>query len=193
MIGPKSQARADGNGDHVNRTIIWLLTGSAWGVCLWWALLLQSLPATTFGDHGVCGPWGCGPPVPVLLACHVFWFVLLGPPAVLAAGQLPGRWVRRLATVMVALATAGLVAVGGWEAATWFREASEWQRQYAIHRYFFEVITLVDLPILEVLIIGGCLWLAEQRRAGRPVPLATVIADEPPPAGEEFDAHSTAN
>src|SRR6202034_2817596 len=67
------------------RTTIWLLASCAWGVCLKWALLLQYLPASTFGQHTVCGPWGCGPPLPVLLACHTFWMVLLAPPAVVAA------------------------------------------------------------------------------------------------------------
>jgi hypothetical protein len=162
----------------VYRAIIWLLTMSAWAVCLRWALLLEKLPAATFGEHSVCGPWGCGPPIPVLLACHTFWLVLLGPPAFLAAAQLPSKWVRRLGGLMVAFAAVGLIAVGGWEAATWFREASEWERPYVVHRYFFELVTLVDVPILEALFLGGGLLLVEQWRLGRPVnPEARLFDD----------------
>jgi hypothetical protein len=113
-----------GTGIDVHRTFIWLLASGAWGAGLSGALHLQGLPTSAFGAHGVCGPWGCGPPVPVLLACHGFWMVLLGPPAVVAACRLPGRWVRLLGMLLILLGAAGLLGVGLWEAATWFREAN---------------------------------------------------------------------
>jgi hypothetical protein len=156
----------------VHRTFIWLLASGAWGGGLLGTLHLQGLPTSVFGAHGVCGPWGCGPPVPVLLACHGFWMVLLGPPAVVAAFRLPGRWVRLLGMLLILLGAAGLLGVGLWEAATWFREASGWQRQYVVQRYCFAVVTLVDFPILEVLIVGsGLSWAdpARLRKSARPV------------------------
>jgi hypothetical protein len=159
------------------RTITWLLASCAWGICLWWSLLLQQLPASAFGEHSVCGPWGCGPPLPVLLACHAFWMVLLSPPAVVAAIRLPSPRVRLMGTLLVVLGLSGLVAVGGWEAATWLREANEWQRGYFAQRYLFSVVTFVDFPILEVLLIGAGLWLAESRRSPRP---AATSANESP-------------
>lgn len=161
------------------RIITWALSIAAWGVCLRWALLLQYLPNSAFGAHGVCGPWGCGPPVPVLLACHAFWLVLLGPPAVLAAYQMPVRVVRRLGHLLVALAVLGLVALAGWEAATWYPQASAWERHYLVQRYIFALITLVDIPILEVLVLGSGLRLAEAVRSRRESSLPTGIADEP--------------
>src|SRR5271170_2895543 len=99
---------------------------SAWAVCLRWALLLEKLPAATFGEHGVCGPWGCGPPVPVLLACHGFWLFLLGPPAVLAASYLPSKLVWRLGIGFVSAGLCGLAALVAWEAATWLAQANAW-------------------------------------------------------------------
>jgi hypothetical protein len=158
------------------RTTIWLLASCAWGVCLKWALLLQYLPASTFGQHTVCGTWGCGPPLPVLLACHTFWMVLLAPPAVVAAMRFPNRGVRLLGTILIALGATGLISVAGWEAATWLREANEWQRPYFVQRYLFSVVTLVDLPVLEVLLVGAGLWLAESRRSPRPTIGAATAA-----------------
>jgi hypothetical protein len=115
----------------MHRSMIWLLASCAWGVCLWWALLLQKLPTSAFGEHTVCGAWGCGPPLPVLLACHVFWMVLLTPPAFVTALRLPAHRVRFFGTLLVVLGLSGLAAVGVWEAATWLREASEWQRRFS--------------------------------------------------------------
>lgn len=172
----------------MHRTITWLLASCAWSICLWWSLLLQQLPASAFGEHSVCGPWGCGPPLPVLLACHAFWMVLLSPPAVVAALRLPGTRVRLLGTLLVVLGVAGLVAVGGWEAATWLREANEWQRRYFLQRYLFSVVTFVDFPILQVLLIGAGLWLAESRRSPRSTMPATTSGDGSPASSAEINA-----
>ncbi len=161
----------------MHRTIIWFLASCGWGICLWWSLLLQRLPSSAFGEHTVCGPWGCGPPLPVLLACHVFWIVLLTPPAFVTALHLPPHRVRLLGTLLVVLGLSGLVSVGIWEAATWLREASEWQRPYFVQRYLFSIVTFVEFPILEILIVGGGLWLAEGRRL-RPVTPSWKSDDE---------------
>jgi hypothetical protein len=162
----------------MHRTITWLLAGCAWGVCLWGSLLLQSLPARTFGEHGICGPWGCAAPVPVLLACHAFWLALLMPPAAVAAFRLPIHRVRLLGTIFVVLGASGLVAVGVWEAATWLPIVTEWERPYFVQRYLFSVVNLVDFPTLEVLLVGACLWLAESRRsAWRATPASTSFDD----------------
>jgi hypothetical protein len=157
----------------MHRSMIWLLASCAWGVCLWWTLLLQKLPTSAFGEHTVCGAWGCGPPLPVLLACHVFWMVLLTPPAFVTALRLPAHRVRFFGTLLVVLGLSGLVAVGVWEAATWLREASEWQRRFFVQRYLFSIVTLTDFPILEILIVGAGLWLAEGRRSRSAIPTSS--------------------
>lgn len=176
MIQRGRRRRCD-KGPKLHRTIIWFLASCGWGICLWWSLLLQRLPSSAFGEHTVCGPWGCGPPLPVLLACHVFWIVLLTPPAFVTALHLPPHRVRLLGTLLVVLGLSGLVSVGIWEAATWLREASEWQRPYFVQRYLFSIVTFVEFPILEILIVGGGLWLAEGRRL-RPVTPSWKSDDE---------------
>jgi hypothetical protein len=167
------------------RILTWLLAGSAWAICLWWSLLLQRLPSSAFGEHTVCGPWGCGAPLPVLLACHTFWMVLLSPPAVIAALRMPPQRVRFMGTLLVFLGVSSLISVGVWEAATWLRDASEWQRRYFVQRYVFSVVTFVDFPILEILIIGAGMWLAESRRRPQPATPAATPHDESP--GPRFE------
>ena len=52
------------------------------GMTLWSGLLFGSLSVANLpGDwgHGICGPWGCGPPMQALVACHFAWLVVLAP------------------------------------------------------------------------------------------------------------------
>jgi hypothetical protein len=172
----------------LHRTIIWFLASCAWGICLWWSLLLQKLPSSAFGEHTVCGPWGCGPPLPVLLACHAFWMVLLTPPAFVTALRLPPHRVRLLGTLLVVLGLSGLVSVGIWEAATWLREANEWQRPYVVQRYLFSIVTLVEFTILEILIVGGGLWLAEGRRLRSVAPTWKSNDETPAPPTQDTES-----
>ena len=88
-----------------------LLKAGAWAAALFGVLSLQYLPDRFFGEHSVCGPWGCGAPLPALLACHGFWLVLFAPATVYAARQLKPQTVWRLGAGLVSLAGLGLVAV----------------------------------------------------------------------------------
>lgn len=147
----------------MKRSIFWYIAILIWTAGLYGVLQLQRLPAALLGGHGICGPWGCGPPASVLLACHGFWLVLLSPPAILAALLLRMKRVRHLGIGLLSLGLCGLVAVAAWEAATWFPLASSWQRQFVIPRLLFALVTIVDAPILQSLVIGTGLWMVARR------------------------------
>ena len=161
----------------MKRLITWCIASMIWLAGLEGALLFQRLPAGSFGTHGVCGPWGCGPPVPVLLACHGFWLVLIGPPAVLAAQHLTKKWIWRLGIGLASTGVFGLIAVAAWEAATWLPEASAWQRQYVGQRFLFALVTLVDAPIVQSLLIGTGLCLASRIGTVRSLGRSSLVED----------------
>lgn len=159
-----------------------MLWGS--GSVLWFAglegvLQLQNLPPAAFSGHDVCGPWGCGPPLPVLMACHGFWLTLIGPAAILAVLYLPGKWVWRLGIAMNAAGLCGVAGLAVWEAAVWLPQASALQRQYLGHRYLFALVTLVDVPIIQVLVIGSGLCLASSLRTAAPQQRPPAVVDRP--------------
>ena len=54
----------------------------------------------------------------------------------------------------------GLVGVAAWEAATWLPQVSDWQRHYIGQRYLFALVTLVDAPIVQSLVVGAGLCLS---------------------------------
>ena len=125
----------------MKRYVIWGLEGLLWFASLDGVLQLQRLPDAAFGQHSVCGPWGCGAPLPALLACHGFWAVLIAPAAVLAGMYLPAVWVRRLGFGLAAAGVCGLIAVVGWEAATWLPEVLPSQRHFFVQRCRFQLPT----------------------------------------------------
>jgi hypothetical protein len=148
----------------MGRLVTWGPAAYIWLAALYGALQLQRLPVGSFGGHDVCGPWGCGPPTAVLLACHVFWVALICPPAVFAASRLPAKFVWHLGIGLVAVGLFGLVGVAVWEATTWLPQASAWQRHYIGQRYLFALVTLVEAPIAQSLLIGAGLCLSSCTR-----------------------------
>ena len=122
----------------------WPLGVASWGIALFATLQLQFLPSSVLGSCSVCGPWGCGPPLSVLLACHAFWMVLIAPPSLIAARRLRPQTACALGLALASAAILGLIVVGVWEDATWWPQASEWGRRYVVHRYLFAVVTLTD-------------------------------------------------
>jgi hypothetical protein len=147
-----------------------LLKTGAWTAALFGVLSLQYLPDRFFGEHTVCGPWGCGAPLPALLACHGFWLVLVAPATVYAARRLAPISVWRLGAGLVALAGIGFVAIAVWQAATWWQSVDPSLHRYAVQRYLFVLATLTDVPILETLVAGVTLWWAGILRSDSVVP-----------------------
>uniref|UniRef100_A0A7C2JYS1 Uncharacterized protein n=1 Tax=Schlesneria paludicola TaxID=360056 RepID=A0A7C2JYS1_9PLAN len=133
-----------------------------WGAALYGSLQLQFLPIAE--EHGICGAWGCGPPVSALLACHLGWLVSLAGPAWLAGRVLPTSWLIALARTGLILSVGGLIGVALHEALVWWPQANNWSRPYWLHRYFFELATLVDAPILQVLLISATTLICTPRR-----------------------------
>jgi hypothetical protein len=153
-------------GKPIKRSIVRGLAILLWAAGLEGVLQLRQLPDTCFGEHSVCGPWGCGPPLSALLACHGFWLVLMAPVAATAVLYLPVKWVWRLGIVLAGAGFLGLAAVAAWEAATWLPQASDWQRHYIGQRYLFSVATLVDVPIVQSLMLGTILCLVSRFGGG---------------------------
>lgn len=133
-----------------------------WGAALFGTLQLQFLPISQ--EHGICGAWGCGPPVSALLACHLGWLVSLAGPAWLAGRILSTSWLIVLARAGLILGVGGLMGVALHEALVWWPQATDWSRPYWPQRYFFELATLVDAPILQVLLISATTLACTPRR-----------------------------
>jgi hypothetical protein len=132
-----------------------------WGAGLYASLQLQHLPWP--GEHGVCGPWGCGPPTEALLACHAGWMAFLAGPTWLATQSTSPKVARFLGITGVTLALGGLCGIALHEALVWWPQAGAWSRPYWFQRYLFSVATLVDAPILQVLLCSG--WLLRSARS----------------------------
>ncbi len=131
---------------------------NAIGLLLAWFLTFRaSLSIANWrGDwgHGICGPWGCGPPLQALVGCHTAWLVFLLPLALIATNSLAPKLRNLIGLVAVVFAVSGLLGVVGYEYSTSQRASVEWRQNYFWQRVGFSVITLVDLPLLELLLAG---------------------------------------
>jgi len=134
-----------------------------WGIALYAALQVGRLELHS--EHGICGPWGCGPPPEALAACHLFWLVLLFPPALVIAARLAPRRVHKLGWALAGAAALGIAAVVVHEAITWLPDASDWQRRYFVQRCLFSLATLVEVPLPELLLVGIALAALSRGRA----------------------------
>lgn len=138
------------------------------GIAAWSGLLIGSLSIVNLpGDwgHGICGPWGCGPPTQALIACHLAWLVGLALPAVFILRASRGMRLR-VGLFLTFLSLAVLMSVVVYQRLSWWPVASEWQRPYFWQRCAFSIATAVDMPIAQTLVVGLVIVLSlKDRRA----------------------------
>lgn len=139
---------------------------SVWGLSLFGVLQIQYL--TLDANHSVCGPWGCGPPLPPLLAYHGFWLVLLSLPTLLLCRSLEIWQLRKTGWLLLAIGLSGFVIVGVWEIIPsfphWLLRVGDLEPRYYIHRYLLSLATLVDIPIAQITLAGFCCLLVTRTR-----------------------------
>jgi len=155
-----------------------IMLTAAWGAALFGVLQLYRLPDTT--GHSVCGPWGCGPPVQALLACHGFWLVLFSLPTGLLCRRLDAPVLRKAGLILLACGILGLAGIAVWEGTHWWPRASEFHRHYIVQRYLFVVVTLVDVPVVEITIAGLTCFGAARLRNRREIQTSSPLQQSPP-------------
>lgn len=124
--------------------------GIALGACLW----ISELPGNW--GHFICGPWGCGPPLQALVACHTTWFTLLFPPTIVVARA---RWISagRLWIVGLTIATTATFVLVGMiirERLVWWESVGHLQQGYFWQRCGFILATSVDIPVIQSFLVG---------------------------------------
>ena len=140
-----------------------ILLASCWMAALYGTLRIADIPTAQW-DHSICGPWGCGPPLSALVACHGFWIVLLAPLVLWAAWRWPLRFVRRLGAALAIGGVAGIAMIALGEAVLWLPDVTAAQQRYFLQRVLFRIATTVDFPCVEVMISGVILILASRLR-----------------------------
>jgi hypothetical protein len=145
----------------VRPNILLIIAGAA---AVWGVLQMDRLP----GQWGhVCGPWGCGPSIKALTIWHVFWATLLVPPVWTAIRYLPTGWLRRLGLACTMIGLTALLALAAMETVRNWPDSSNIDPWFFAARFLFSVVTLVDVPVIQVTFAGLICWLASIRRGAR--------------------------
>ena len=142
-----------------------LILPSIWAMLVFAALQTKRLVAGP--ELSVCGPWGCGPETGALLAMHSLWLAVLGPPLIYfpLRMNLTCRSIYRLAMGLVAFGAVGMLITIAWQWLVWLPRAGVWSKDYIWQRCGFAIATMVDLPLIPAVILGGVLCCFSAVRA----------------------------
>lgn len=169
------------------RFATWIALLSLWALLIYGASSLRHLQDAT--GHSVCGPWGCGPPTGALLAMHMVWLAVLLPPTlVIPAGfQLsPPTW-RSTGVLLMIIGLLGVLAIVGWQWFVWLPQAGPNGWRYIWQRCGFALATTVDVPPLQIFLVG---LILKVRRKGMMV--ASVITLSLSTCGQSLAQHADA-
>lgn len=153
----------------LNRLSVWKVSTvlGGWGLLLLAVLQIQKLPMRTASDL-ICGPWGCGPPVPPLLASHGFWLTFLLLPTICLCVVLGPAKLRKAGLLLLMAGVSGLVLVAIWDILPsvphWVPRVRNLEPKYYLQRYLLSLITLIDVPVVPLTLNGLlCLWISRRR------------------------------
>ncbi len=104
-------------------------------------------------SHLACGPWGCGPRAEDLLACHLFWIVLLCAP-MYGLMHCSGAFCTTAGYVLTGVGGLMLCGVVIFELITWLPAVDSSLYAYLPQRLLYSVATFVELPMLQFLLFG---------------------------------------
>jgi len=104
--------------------------------------------------HGVCGPWGCGPPTLTLVSCHLAWLTVLAPPTWWALVRWPS-WSVPLSTVMFLGSLLTVAGLAWYVHFRWLPSVGEFYQPYGWQRLGFVLATEVQYPVVETGVIGA--------------------------------------
>jgi hypothetical protein len=150
---------------QVVASYVWKTAGlMLWGATLWMTLGLASVRGPW--DGLLCGPWGCTAPLTAILACHLAWFVLLTPIAVIAWRKSPPEKLWQVSLCLLFGAGCGLLAVAICGAVVWLR-VRRGSTEYLARFVGVEVVSYVELPLSEVFVIASVILVALELRAER--------------------------
>ena len=144
-----------------SRRLAWRL--GLWGLSSWLVLRLHDAPFA--GEHSICGPWGCGPTIPALLAAHGFWLITLVPLAYWARSSLSASRAIVLGRILLGLSAGGITSVAIWELAHWPTTDHAELRAYTVQHGLFALATLVEVPLTQGLLAGLILAWTTRRSA----------------------------
>lgn len=142
----------------------WLSGLVAWAIALVGTLSIANWPG--HWGHGICGPWGCGPPLHALVTCHSAWVVVFLPPTIWMRRRCSVQRCQQVAWMLLSVGIVGLLTLAARESTDWLAHADDLHRRYLPQRLGFALVTLVDVPLMQVVLAGVAL-LAKRKFARR--------------------------
>jgi len=144
---------------RILRPLLWI---GGWALASHAVLACGFLPVDL--GHGLCGPWGCAPPLQALAAMHAFWAVTLVPLTAWALPLLSPRNLRVVGAFVVGLGLGVLGIVVVRELVVWLPSVPPEFQRYFPQRLLFVVATTSDVPVVQAMVAGAVCWAVGRRR-----------------------------
>ena len=93
--------------------------------------------------------------------------MLLVPPVWTAIRCLPTEWLRRLGLACTMIGLTSLLTLAATETVRSWPDSSNLDPWYFAVRFLFSVVTLIDVPLIQVTFAGLICWLATIRSRNR--------------------------
>ena len=137
-----------------------ILVGTGWLAAIVASLYVAEIPYDAGEDF--CGVWGCFPPVPPMVAMHLFWAVILAGGVYFVRAVRPAL-LRPLGFVAcIAALVAGSVLIGP-DLSLWLERVSAGDRHFWPRRVGYVVATSTDLPVVQGFMAGVAAVLLGRR------------------------------
>ena len=140
----------------------WGAALACWGTAVFGALKVAEIPGE-FGES-LCGVWGCLPPMQALAAMHLFWLLLLVPPAAVAGLRSPRIAAIRVGMLLAMGGAAVAAAVVGLDVARWLSAMEPEFHGYAGRRALYSLAVHTDAPMVQAVLAGMLCWGIAWRR-----------------------------
>ena len=124
-----------------------------WAVALWGSLQVHRMDLHL--GHGLCGPWGCGPPLEAAIGFHLFWITILLPATIGLGLYLSNSRCRDIGRILFIAAAVMTVGIVGYDVVTHAIQSGT--IDYIFRRGLLTLVTTIDVPMLQLMAAGAAL------------------------------------
>ena len=124
-----------------------------WAAAFWGSLQVHRMDLHL--GHGLCGPWGCGPPLEAAIGFHLFWITILLPATIGVGLYLSNSKSRDVGRILLLVAVVMTLGIVGYDVITHAIQSRT--IGYVFRRGLLTLVTTIDVPMMQLVAAGALL------------------------------------
>ena len=131
-----------------------LLLIPIWVGAFWGSLQFHHLDLPL--GHGLCGPWGCGPPLEAAIGFHLFWLTIFVPPTVGLGLFLTAERNRQVGRIIFTVGVCLTAAIVGYDVISHAIQSKT--IDFMFRRGLLTLVNTIDVPMMQSMLAGVVLY-----------------------------------